>query len=485
MYPKNYRTYSPERISYKYLNENGSQKEEIKSELKLFNQIGQPQVKNENIINKAINLKSSLNLKNNNFNDAFDIIDKSKHLEFNQDNSNQYDNIYHIPNLQERLYKNQIDIKSHNQIMIGYPFISTLFTKRIDEINYIDIFSNNEIIRKSLSESCEHRPLISNNIIKKNRHNNSPNLKISINCENKEIIKNEKLIFNDPENFLINFNLSDIKINDIQYTQNEENSFTFISLKDMEKFINYLCKNIVNINETDNLSFIGEDYIVFKKCENEEENIIPFLQRKRNNILYFDDTENTYNDKSHNLIKRTPLKKKCKNKNKNKKISEKRKRLNRINNKKDGEKINIYLNQIKINKNKLINFPFFPMIGNKEIFKIEILKGVLDKKSLIRVNKKPILIKDKRNLKYINNKKFELIYINKEYNSQYIVYIKGFNILNLILYYYYQIQEGIRFINKLHYSHAPFHKSVNVIKGIERMIKQCNKIVVNISNIIS
>ena len=121
------------------------------------------------------------------------------------------------------------------------------------------------------------------------------------------------------------------------------------------------------------------------------------------------------------------------------------------------------------------------MIGNKENTKIEFLKGVIDNKRLIKINKKTEIIKDKRNLNYINNKKFEITYINNENDKHYILNIKGLNILHLILYYYYQIQEGIKLMNKYHYCHASFEKSKKIIKHIEGLIKKCNKLTSDIT----
>ena len=72
-----------------------------------------------------------------------------------------------------------------------------------------------------------------------------------------------------------------------------------------------------------------------------------------------------------------------------------------MNNKKDGLKINLYLNQIQVNNYKLENFPFFPLLKIKENIKIEFLKGIINKKNLIKINKKAECIKDQRNLKYI------------------------------------------------------------------------------------
>jgi hypothetical protein len=189
----------------------------------------------------------------------------------------------------------------------------------------------------------------------------------------------------------------------------------------MEDFMIQLCNNIVNNNKSEkSINLMDEEYIEFLKFEKTEENL-PLLQKKRSNNSCLDDIENIYGeDKGENKNKKKATKK---TKKKSKKITIKDKKIIKMNNKKDGLKINLYLNQIQINNNNLENFPFFPLLGIKENIKIEFLKGIINKKNLIKINKKAEYIKDQRNLKYILKKKFELFYINKENNRQYIIYI--------------------------------------------------------------
>ena len=157
------------------------------------------------------------------------------------------------------------------------------------------------------------------------------------------------------------------------------------------------------------------------------------------------------------------------------------KQLIKNNNKKNGPKINLYLNQIQINKNRLEQFPFCKLLNVKENIKIDLLKGIIEKKELIKIKRKPEIITHQNNLKYIVDKKFRIVYDKKEDDTQYILFINGINILNLILYYYYQIQEEVKLINKYHYSHASYGKS-NISRNlIENLIKKCNKIVKEIT----
>ena len=81
----------------------------------------------------------------------------------------------------------------------------------------------------------------------------------------------------------------------------------------------------------------------------------------------------------------------------------------------------------------------------------------------------------------MKNKRFEIVYQNKEKSKQFVLHINQFNILYLILYYYYKIKEGIFLINKLHYSHASFRNIKKTINLVESLIKKCNIIVREIS----
>ena len=139
------------------------------------------------------------------------------------------------------------------------------------------------------------------------------------------------------------------------------------------------------------------------------------------------------------------------------------------------------MNQIQINKNRLEQFPFCQLLNVKENIKIDLLKGITEKKDIIKIQKKPEIINHQNNLKFLLNKKFEIIYQKNEDQTQYILFINGINILHLILYYYYQIQEEVKLINKYHYSHASYEKLNIVSNHIEILIKKCNKIVKEIS----
>ena len=226
-----------------------------------------------------------------------------------------------------------------------------------------------------------------------------------------------------------------------------------------------------------NLKYSNGDYIELQKITKECEKNNFFLQKKRNGSVYYNEFENiNVLDKKKYENKKNSLKKNNKNKKNKKKMTAKSKKLNRINNRKNGKSINLYLNQIQINENALENFPFYPIVDNNEYFKIKILKGLTEKKNIIKVNKNTKLINDDRNIKFIKDKLFEIIYQNNIEEIQYVVHINGYNILYLIFYYYYHIQEDIKLLNKFHYSHRSNREFIEVKNHLEILIKKCNKI---------
>ena len=244
-----------------------------------------------------------------------------------------------------------------------------------------------------------------------------------------------------------------------------------------QKILTYI-NNICSTISKSHLDFSIGDYIELKKADNGQSKNAAFLKRKRQNSSIINEDEKTdhfseeINPKGGR--RRKPLKKN--HKNNNKKLTLKKKQLIKNNNKKNGPKISLYLNQIQINKNRLEQFPFCQLLNAQENIKIDLLKGIIEKKELIKIKRKPEIINHQNNLKYIVNKKFEIIYQKNEDDTQYILCINGINILYLILYYYYQIQEKVKLINKNHYSHASYEKSNKVRKDIENLIKKCNKI---------
>jgi len=297
--------------------------------------------------------------------------------------------------------------------------------------------------------------------------------------EKQENLQNHfsKLNFNVPENFLINFNIKRICSKNIPLKRNDL-IINQINLKDMEIYINKICNN----NSKNSFDFSNEEYIEIKKADNEPSKNEEFLQCKRKNSINLDEAEKT-NHSSEDINpkggRRKPLKKN--HKNNNKKLSLKNKQIIKNNNKKNGPKISLYLNQIQINKNRLEQFPFCQLLNVKENIKIDLLKGIIEKKELIKIKRKHEIINHQKNLNFILNKKFEIIYQKHEDGNQYILFINGINILYLILYYYYQIKEEVKLINKYHYSHSSYKKSNNARNHIESLIKKCNKIVKEIS----
>ena len=390
----------------------------------------------------------------------------------NQQNYEIFKDFYKESDFEAHLYKRKKNVKIINEISTIFPLISRLFqrTNYIINNNKININKKEMILEKEknmeyISKHSDENLLGVDDIKAEDKNKNK-----SINKDNNLLIKsslNKTIDINNKDNFLLNYNIKEIMIKNIHGLGYEIPPIIY--LMDMTNFIKNICNKIrIKNNSTNSLSIPMEEFIEYNKINGCEEKDNNFLQKKRKNSLDFEEIDKIKGKKPKNKIH--SLKKR------HKKISSKIKNINENNNKKNGESICTYLKKIEINKNSLENFPFYPSIKNKEITKVEFLKGIVSKKYSFRVNKKANLIRDKRNLKYISNKRFKIIYENKELNEQIIININGFHILYLIFFYYYQIQKCIKQINKFHYSHANFNKTKNELKKVEEIIKKCNKI---------
>ena len=457
---------------------NGIPENKIKSELNIFN----PHESKK----REITILNNYNLNNCFIKNSQEIQSKNDYYYFKANSLEpKFDKYRHlgdfckIQDFEKHLYKFNDNKHLYNNNLTKIPLISSLFTKNINlENNNICKFPKIKIER-NISKSYEPSLLKIQKTINEEFSNSIINIKVisEINIGQKEQSKNNN--FNIPDNFLINFNIKEINIQNIVINQIPKKISNSMDFNDAKMFLNNICKKII-INKENNFNSSNGEYIKLNVFSNKEkEKNIDILQRKRKASLDYeefnDSRSNSCCNGKTNLKKyKYPLKKKYKKN--NKKISAKLKKVNKLNNMKEGQKINLCLNQIKINKNNLEHFPFCPIINSKENIRIQFLKGIIEKKNLIKLKKNAELIKDDRNIKYLYNKRFELIYQNKEKNMQYILYINQFNILYIILYYYYQIKEGIYLINKFHYSHAPIIKSKNIIYFVENMIKKHNKI---------
>ena len=293
-----------------------------------------------------------------------------------------------------------------------------------------------------------------------------------------------KLYFNIPDDFLIHYRIKNIEIKVANVTKSTENfeRINQISFQEMEIYINNLCQNKLKLDNAKNENYVEEGYIK-NDAPIKDENCCDFLHKKRKLGI---DNEMTYS-KSKNKsgiydasYRKHPLKKK--HKKINKKLTVKLKNIIKLNNKKNGLYTCVNLNQIQINKTNLEDFPFHSLLNFREITKISFLKGLTENKDLIRINKKIGTAKDIKANKNFNNKQFKIEFQNKNETTTYIVHISGIHILYLVLYYYFQIHKSIKQINVYHYSHSAFRKSLDEIKKIENVIKNCNNITNSISN---
>ena len=246
---------------------------------------------------------------------------------------------------------------------------------------------------------------------------------------------------------------------------------------DTFNFMKNMCKNIKIINEGEyNFIYNKEECIIFFNNCYEKVNELIFLKNKRKSSLDYDKFNSRYYNNVYNCNlsrkKKHPLKKN--NKINNKKISSKNKRINKINNSKNGNYITVYLSQLQVNKKSLNIFPLCPRPTLVENIKVRFLEGIINEKYKIKLKKKINLIKDDGIFQCMKNKRFELIYQNDEKDVEFTMYINQLNILYLIYYYYSKIKENILLINKYHYSHASFSEIKAKINLIKKLIEKCN-----------
>ena len=454
----------------------GKNKKREEKSIYLFESKSEIKIPKSLAIQKNINFKFSQNDKpslSNNSSTSF----QTKYLELRNNNFYELGDFSNIPDFEKHLYNTNIYFNLNEQHFLLYPLISKVFTqKKIMANNNINSNGKRFLNKKSKNKSHKFYPS-KNNLKKKKNFINIANFKLE-NCEIEELFIN----FNIPENFLIDFNIKAINIKNIEDNSNKDKKSPSIGLKDIEIFINNLCKNVI-INKVGeyNSTFNGE-YLEYKSFVVKVGEFF-FIEKKPKNSLDCDE----YNCVNHNLSdnlgrqskrNNNPLKKI--NKINNKKITAKIKNDIKLNNQKNGEKKVGYLNQFKINNNSLENFPFFPLFNFERIIYVkEILKSIIEKE-IIGFNEKENLIKDNRNEKYMINKRFEIIYENKEKNAQYIIYLNEFHILYLIFFYYYQLKEELLSVNQNYIGHRSKELIGKTKNKVEMLIINCNKIVKNI-----
>ena len=407
-------------------------------------------IKEEFIFLNNINLENKDKFLNSKKNRTFSCFNKnySNSLE-SKNNFLALEGFSKIPEFHSHLYENYQDDRLYKIILNESHSISKLFRQKIKKENN-NIYSHIQNFIKRLNN---------HNFCKCNCKSYSKPSNI-IKTLPEEQNQTKEITFKIPENFLINYKIKKINIQNKKSCENEKN-YNDISIKDIENFINNICKN----KSENYFDFSDEDFIEYKNINFEEERNDTFINKKRKRKSFnSEEFENYWLNRDINEIQ---LKKTNK---KNKKIKKK------LNNKKDGDKINIYLNQIKINKNYLEYFPLCPMKNISEIFKIELLEGIFEDDELLRIKKNVKIIKDERYLQSINNKKFEIIYQKEESDSQCILHINGINILYIILYYYLQIQQGLKLREKFLYSKQKQDEWIKADRFVENLIEKCNKI---------
>ena len=384
-----------------------------------------------------------------------------------------------IPDSKMFLYNKYKHNLLNNHHFSIYPLISKVFTQNKNMANN-NICSNMKRFLNKKYKSKSHKSHSSKNNSKAKRNFiNIANFKLE-NCQIDELYIN----FIIPENFLIDFNIKDIIIKNLENNTKKEKKPPFISLKETEIFLNNLCKNVIINKEGESNFFFNGEFVEYKSFVVKIGELF-FIEKKPKTILDNDECNcinHNLSDDGKRNSKRNNFPLKNKNKKNNKKIIAKIKNEIKLKNQKNGEKIIGYLNQFKINKSSLENFPLFPSLNIERIIYVkEILRSIIENE-IIGFNEKVKFINDKRNEKYIINKRFEIIYQNQGKNAQYILYLNEFNILYLIFFYYYQIKEGLTSINHKFIGHRSKEEIILAKNNVEILINKCNKIVKKITN---
>ena len=286
----------------KILNENVRKDKEIKIGLNIFNSIVPKQEEETTSIIKEqnANINSSLNLESNQGNHNFNIKFKINLLESKKDCSNIIGDSSKNSEYENNFYSKNTNKKHNVQFLDEMPIISKIFSEQIkmpkNFINY-NLFFENNVYRPKVFKD----PIFKTNFINQKM--------VSFENEKPENTFNNysKLNFNVPENFLINFNIKGIYLENILLRQNDL-IMNQINLKDMQNYINNICNNF----SKNHFDFSNGEYIELKKAENDQPKNAEFLQRKRKNSNILDEDEKT-NHSSKNINpksgKRKPLKK--------------------------------------------------------------------------------------------------------------------------------------------------------------------------------
>lgn len=467
--------------TYPMDNKNGFPEKIIKTETKKFNHFeansGEIKTKLENIENYNLN---SIFTKNDKLflSDYNNIKFKLNYLEPRIDHFFELGDFYKIPDFENHLYNVNNYCKLNEDNFLIYPLISILFIRKKNMLNNSNnIYSNRKKFIDKKSKSYKYYLSKYKSKTKRSFINN-PNFKL-VNYEIDELF----IKFIIPENFLINFNIKEIIIKDIEINTNKEKKPFSVNLKEIEIFLNNLCKNVIINKEGEYNSYFNGEYVEYKSfaVKKGEIFLIEKIQKNALELEKYKPINNNLIDYRRSRSKRNNNLLKNKNNKSNKKKNEKIKNNIKLNKQKNGEKKIGYLNQFQINKINLKNFPFFPSANIEKFIKVkEILKSIIED-NIIGFKQKTKIINDERNVKYIINKRFEIIYQNKEKNAQYILCLNEFHILYLIFYYYYQIKEGLLSINQKYIDHKSKNEIVRAMNYTGMLINKCNIIVSKIS----
>jgi hypothetical protein len=235
---------------------NGIPENKIKSELNNFN----PQESKK----REITILNNYNLNNCFIKNSQEIQSKNDYYYFKANSLEpKFDKYRHlgdfrkIQDFEKHLYKFNDNQHLYNKNLTKIPLISSLFTKNINlENNNICKFQKIKIER-NISKSYEPSLLKIQKTINEEFTNSIINIKIisEINIGQKEQSKNNN--FNIPDNFLINFNIKEINIQNIVINQIPKKISNSMNFNDAKIFLNNICKKIIINKENNFNSFDG------------------------------------------------------------------------------------------------------------------------------------------------------------------------------------------------------------------------------------
>jgi hypothetical protein len=208
--------YFPSFVTTKNLKQNVGRDKEIKSGLNIFNSIipKQEEETTSFIKEQNANINSPLNLESSQENHYYNIKLKINLLESKEEHSNIMGDSSKNPEFENHSYSKNTNNKFNDQFLDEIPIISKIFTEQIkmpkNFINFNLFFDNNV-----------NRPKVCKNLLFKNNHINQKVVSFVNEKPVNDFNHYSKINFNVPDNFLINYNIKEICIDNVLLRQDD------------------------------------------------------------------------------------------------------------------------------------------------------------------------------------------------------------------------------------------------------------------------